>query len=313
MAVQLLVHEEVAEPARGQDGHALADRPGLDGLPDGPAELVAALRCRLVRRVVRVEQHRHDGHHPVAHEPLVHEAPGVTEGTVARLHADVGHVEVEVSRERLDQVPAEGRIHREGPVPAVPVQAPVREPAKGRHALDRRREVLDGLAPVDAERGLVVRAEPLVLVVADHDDHVRGLLGHDPGQVPDGRLGRVVAGPGHLGLELAADPGGALARPGRELGQARPVQIAEPRERLVGCAQHRAVRGADAEGDLCHAAPPSPAASRAARCARESAPGDAKSRGPGASEGVPAMRLTASGAADSIVAVGRSGPTIHGR
>ena len=100
VAVQLLVHEEVAEPARGHDGHALARRPGLDRLPDGPPELVAALRSRLVRRVVRVEQHRHDGHHAIAHEPLVHEAPRVAEGAVARLHADVGDVEVEVVRER---------------------------------------------------------------------------------------------------------------------------------------------------------------------------------------------------------------------
>ena len=65
---------------------------------------------------------------------------------------------------------------------------------------------------------------------------------------------------GHVGLELPIDPRRVLAHLRGELGQASPVQIGQPRERLVGCAQHRAMRAADAERDLLHAVLLAPAA-----------------------------------------------------
>jgi hypothetical protein len=52
----------------------------------------------------------------LAHEPLVHEAPRMSEGAVSGLHPRVGHVELELVRERLHQVPAETGVHGEGPV-----------------------------------------------------------------------------------------------------------------------------------------------------------------------------------------------------
>src|SRR5262249_47914404 len=102
VTVQLLVHEEVAEPTRGEHGHAPIARPCLHRHADGPAELVAALRRRLVGRVVGVEEHGHDGPHPAPHDALVHEAPRVPEGAVPGLHAHVGYVELEVVGEHLD-------------------------------------------------------------------------------------------------------------------------------------------------------------------------------------------------------------------
>jgi len=43
------------------------------------------------------------------------------------------------------------------------------------------------------------------------------------------------------GAELAVDPRGVLARLPGELREAPPVQVAEPGQRLVGRAQHRAM------------------------------------------------------------------------
>src|SRR5207253_7835292 len=96
-------------------------------------------------------------------------------------------------------------------------------------------------------------AEPLVLIVADHDERVGGFFGKDAAELLDGRLGRLVSRPRHLGGELAADPRDVLARLPRELREAPAIQIAEAGQRLGGRAQHGTVRGADAEGDLCHA------------------------------------------------------------
>ena len=79
----------------------------------------------------------------VAHQPLVHEAPGVPERRVSRLHPDVGDVEVVLAGEGLDEVAAQRRVHREGAVDAVAVVAPVGEAKGRRHALDGRREALD--------------------------------------------------------------------------------------------------------------------------------------------------------------------------
>ncbi len=51
----------------------------LDGFADGPAELIAAPRPRLVRRKIGVEKHRHDRHRLlVGHHVAVHVGDGVT-------------------------------------------------------------------------------------------------------------------------------------------------------------------------------------------------------------------------------------------
>jgi hypothetical protein len=94
-----LVDHEVTEPARAEDADALAGRPRLDDLPDGAPELMAAPRRRLVGWVVRVQEHGHDGNDPRAHQPLVHEAPGVTEGRVTGLHPHVRDVELVLAGE----------------------------------------------------------------------------------------------------------------------------------------------------------------------------------------------------------------------
>src|SRR5262245_45607305 len=173
-----------------------------------------------------------------------------------RLHAHVGHVELELVREGFDEVPAEGRINRKSPVAAIPIESPVGEPAERRQTLERRREVLDGIAPVDAERRLLVRAEPLVLIVANDDEHVRRLARQDVVEMREGGLGCLVARPGHLREELRARTPTVLVRLRREVPQARAIEVAESCESFVGSAQHGAVRGPDAECDLRHA--PSP-------------------------------------------------------
>src|SRR5487761_1267778 len=71
-AVEFFVDNEMAEPARADDADARLARPALDRRTDRPAELPAAPRGRLVRRVIGVEEYRHDRQILVFHQPLAH-------------------------------------------------------------------------------------------------------------------------------------------------------------------------------------------------------------------------------------------------
>src|SRR6516165_2197480 len=59
-AVELLVDDEMAEPARADDADARITGIALNRRADRLAELPAAPWCRLVRRVIGVEEHRYD-------------------------------------------------------------------------------------------------------------------------------------------------------------------------------------------------------------------------------------------------------------
>jgi hypothetical protein len=160
----------------------------------------------LIRGIVGIQQYRHDRHKPVAHEALVDEAPRVAERAVSRLSAHVRDVEVVGPRQRLDQVPREGRVDGKRPVGAIAIPTPVRQPAQRREGLDRRRQILDRLSPVDAESGLIVGGEPLGLIVADHDQRVEGFLHQRRRELADRGLRCLVPRPEDIRTELAADP-----------------------------------------------------------------------------------------------------------
>src|SRR5580700_6083637 len=75
-AVQRLVDDEMRQPARAGDADPGIARIALDRGADRLAELVAASRGRLVRRVIGVDADRHD-RHGVLHDPLVDKADRV--------------------------------------------------------------------------------------------------------------------------------------------------------------------------------------------------------------------------------------------
>src|SRR6516165_8388391 len=77
-AVELFVDDKMAEPARADDADASVIRIALDRLADRLAELPAAPRRRLVRRVIGVEEDRHDRQIRILHQPLAHKGVGVT-------------------------------------------------------------------------------------------------------------------------------------------------------------------------------------------------------------------------------------------
>src|SRR3984893_3527835 len=74
--VERLVDDEMRQPARAGDSEPDVARITLDRGADRLAELVAAPRDRLVRRVIGVDADRHD-RHDVLHDPLVNKADRV--------------------------------------------------------------------------------------------------------------------------------------------------------------------------------------------------------------------------------------------
>src|SRR6266436_1288940 len=76
-AVELLVDDKMAEPARADDADARIARIALDGFADRLAELPAAPRRRLVRWVIGVEEYRHDRQVGVFHQPFADKGKGV--------------------------------------------------------------------------------------------------------------------------------------------------------------------------------------------------------------------------------------------
>src|SRR6185436_2049095 len=105
---------------------------------------------------------------------------------------------------------------------------------------------------------LAVRAEPLALIVADHDQRVECRVREDVAETAEGGLGRLVARPGDVRAELAADPRGLRPRQRLELRHACAVAIGVTGAGLPRRAEHRAVRAADSENDVRHGATPVP-------------------------------------------------------
>src|SRR5271170_3547343 len=97
-AIQFLVDDKMAEPARADDADARVARIAFDRLADRPAEIIAAPWCRLVRRVVGVEEHRHDRQVLSFHQPLAHKGVGVAFAVPGHQPVRRGDVELAVDQ-----------------------------------------------------------------------------------------------------------------------------------------------------------------------------------------------------------------------
>src|SRR6516162_10818612 len=100
-AVEFLVDDEVTEPARTDDADAPVAGIALDRRADRLAELPATPRRRLVRRVIGVEEHRHDRQVGVLHQPLAHEGVSVAFAVPGRQPVRRADIELAVDQ-RVD-------------------------------------------------------------------------------------------------------------------------------------------------------------------------------------------------------------------
>ena len=204
-AVERLVDDKMRQPAGADDADPLVLRIALDGGADRLAELVAAPRRRLVRRVVGVDADRHD-RHDILHDPLVHKANRVAFAFTFGRSARGGDVELAVD-EFIDQMPRQAGI--DGVVARrflfIPTRRRPPSPIRVRNRLHRH--VGDGFAVIDEDAGHVVVMIKLVLVVADDDQRVELCLAQ---KIPEPRhraLDRLMPRPHALRRDLIGDAG----------------------------------------------------------------------------------------------------------
>src|SRR5690349_21550508 len=77
LAVELLVDDEMAEPAGADDADAGVTGVALYRLANGLAKLIAAPRRRLVRREIGGDEHRNHRQRLVLHQPFTDKGKGV--------------------------------------------------------------------------------------------------------------------------------------------------------------------------------------------------------------------------------------------
>ena len=214
-AVELLVDDEMAEPARADDADPRVAGIALDRLADRLAELVAAPRRRLVRREVGVDEDRHDRQRRVLHEPLADKGEGVALALALGQGVRGDQVELAVDQ-RGDQVQRQAALDRVVARLLLLVIARGRppRPVGARKAVERH--VADRLAVIDDEARHVVVVIELLLVVADDDQRVELGAPHRIAQMgrppPAPRRDAPRTAPASARPRHAAPPGAAAPR-----------------------------------------------------------------------------------------------------
>src|SRR5579883_2824502 len=99
-AIERLVDDEMAEPARGENADFERLRIGLDGGAQGLPEPVAAPRRRLIGRKIGVDDKRHDRHRRFAHQAAVDKAEGVALARARRQRVRSGDIELALAQRR---------------------------------------------------------------------------------------------------------------------------------------------------------------------------------------------------------------------
>ncbi len=170
-AVQILVDDEMAEPARGNNADAQIFRIRLDQFLQMPAELHAARRRHLVGRIIGVEQQRNDRKGSARQIRAVNVRVSMAFILLADQSADRANVELALAKS-ADEMQRKARMDWVVRIfvrlQAFHLRAAV--PMIARRFAPRR--VADGLAVIDGEGGHHRIGKQLVLIVARNDEDV---------------------------------------------------------------------------------------------------------------------------------------------
>jgi hypothetical protein len=232
---------------------------------------MAAARGRRVRLIERVDEHRHDRDQVVAAEHLLEDEPPAVRDAVVLPAAGRQYL----CRARVEPGPADlvDQVQAKRGVPLSDL-GPLRlvrdlgDREARRHRVELRlgvRLVPHGVAPVHGElRQQLVTVELLVVAADDHQDvDVRGA--DDLADLTDRGAAAGVALPLHAEVALGRERGAAelaelvegVVAAAEGKGRVAAVGGGTLAPLLRGRAQLRAVRGPDAQGDLCQGLTPS--------------------------------------------------------
>ena len=248
--IDLFVDDDVAEPARCYERHALVAVPRLDGFAHRLAESVAPFRRRLIRRIVGVHHHRHHRQPASGQDTPIEKAERVADPDLFAQLVAARDIELGIDQganQMIRQLLRRlifGRRFR---------------PALTLGVFPSRRPVLvvldDGqrFAVIDREHRHVLVVKLLLLIVAENNRYIGVCLLQRIAQVFYRFQASFIAFAKLLGCELRRQPRLCLLEQGR---------IVQPRIGLVlfqqvipilgAYAQLRTVRRADTDYDLCH-------------------------------------------------------------